>query len=121
MNLAALEEINQNNPEILNRSARKNKTDEATITGIALFAAKKGYQALSNSQKYHFDNCIKPLIENVRCSGYTHEFDDVKRECYVLLDDEVLVEYYQLQGKYCESCEAQESADAHTKKSFMRD
>ena len=121
MNLSALKEINQNSPEILNESSRNNKADEATITGIARVAAEKGYQALSNPQKYHFDNCIRPLIEDVQCSGYTHEFDDVKSECDNYLDDEVLVEYYQLQGKYCESCEAEESADAHTKESFMRD
>ena len=121
MNLSALKEINQNQPEILNESARNNKADEEKIAGIARDAAENGYQALSDKQKYHFDNCIRPLIEDVQCSGYTHEFDDVKSECNNYLDDEVLVEYYQLQGKYCESCEAQESADAHTKESFMYD
>ena len=121
MNLSALKEINQNSPEILNESSRNNKADEAMITGIAAFAAENGYQALREKQKYHFDNCIRPLIEDVQCSGYTHEFDDVKRECNNYLDDEELVEYYRLQGKYCESCEAQESADAHTKESFMHD
>ncbi|PKG68293.1 MULTISPECIES: hypothetical protein [Pseudoalteromonas] len=121
MNLEALKEISTNNPEILEQSARDNKADEKTIVGIASFAAENGYEKLSDSQKYYFDNCIRPLIEDVQCSGYTHEFEEVHRECEATLDDEDLVEYYQEQGKYCESCEAQASADAHSKESFMRD
>jgi hypothetical protein len=121
MNLEALKEINTNNPEILEQSARDNNTDESTIVGIALFAANNGYEKLTSSQKYHFDNCIRSLIEEVQCSGYNHEFEENPRECGATLDDEDLVEYYQQDGKYCESCEAQASADAHSKESFMRD
>ena len=61
------------------------------------------------------------MIEDVQCSGYTHECEEVPRECEAILDDEDLVEYYQQQGKYCESCEAKASADAHSKELFMRD
>lgn len=121
MNLEALEEINKNNPEILEQSARDNKADVSAVLGIALFAAENGYDKLSSAQKYHFDNCIRPLIEDVKCSGYTHECEEMPSNCDAILDDEDLVEYYKYQGKYCESCEAQASADAHSKESFFKD
>jgi hypothetical protein len=121
LNLDALKEINTNNPEILEESARDNSADESTIVGIAKFAAANGYESLSSPQKFHFDNCIRPLIENVSCSGYNHEFEEAPRVCEAILDDDDLVEYYQNDGKYCENCEGQASSDAHSKESFMRD
>ena len=121
MNLEALKEIIKNNIEILETSARVNKANEATVVGIAKFAASNGYEKLSEPQKYHFDNCIRNLIEDVQCSGYNHEFEEMPRECPNVLDDDDLVEFYQNDGKYCESCEAQASADAHSKESFFRD
>lgn len=121
MNLEALKEIVDNNVELLVDSARDNSADESTVIGIAKYALGNGYEKLSAHQKYHFDNCIRPLIENIQCSGYSHEFEEVPRECHNILDDEDLVEYYQQGGKYCENCEAQASVDAHSKESFFRD
>ncbi|MGY8871622.1 MAG: hypothetical protein ACKVJE_14390 [Pseudomonadales bacterium] len=121
MNLDALKEIITNNPEILEQSARDNNVDENTITGIALYAENNGYDSLTSPQKYHFDNCIRPLIEDVQCSSYTHEFEEVRRECPVILDDRNIVEYYQEDRKYCKSCEAQASSDAYSKELLMRD
>ncbi|WP_066018743.1 hypothetical protein [Endozoicomonas atrinae] len=121
MNLAALDVIIDNNVEMLESSARENKVDETTIVGIAKYAVSNGYDKLSIAQKYHFDNCIKPLIEEVQCPGYTHECDEYQRDCTNILDDDDLVEYYQNARDYCDSCEAQASADAHSKESFFRD
>ena len=86
MNLDALKEINTNNPEILEKSARDNKADESTILGIAKFAAGNGYESLSSPQRFHFNNCIRPLIEDVLCSGYNHEFEEVPRACEAIFD-----------------------------------
>lgn len=121
MNLNALQELLDNNVEILEESARANKADENVVVGIAKYVIGNGYEKLSNPQKYHFDNCIRPLIENVQCPGYTHEFEDIPNDCPNILDDDDLVEFYKLDGKYCESCEGQAAADAHTKESFFRD
>lgn len=121
MNFEALEEIIQNNVEILEAAARDNGVDENIILGVSKFAVANSYAALSVAQKYHFDNCIKPLIENVQCSGYNHEFEELRIECSNTLADDDLVEYYKFNEKYCESCEAQASADAHSKEAFMRD
>ena len=67
MNLDALTEINTNNPEFLEQSAKKNGSDPEAVKGIALFAADNGYDALSANQKYHFDKSIRALIEDVQC------------------------------------------------------
>jgi len=121
MNLHALNEIINNHVEILEDTASQTNTDAATIVGIAKFAVSNGYEKLSHNQKYHFDNCIRPLIENIQCSGYNHEFDESPTECYHILDDSDLVEYYREGYKYCESCQARADSDAHSKEVFMRD
>ncbi|WP_163924078.1 hypothetical protein [Photobacterium sp. Alg240-V54] len=119
MNLEALKEIIKNSPEIIEESACDNGADENVVMGIAEFASRNGYDALSGHQKYHFDNSIRHLIEDVQCSGYTHEFEEEHHECPNILDDKDLVKYYQDDETYCESCQGQASADAHSKTSFM--
>ncbi|MEM5503748.1 hypothetical protein WNY81_02710 [Shewanella frigidimarina] len=119
MNLKALEEIFINHPELLESSANENNVPEQTIFGIAEFAYKNSYEKLSDKQQYHFNNCIRHLIEDVQCSGYNHEYEEEPRECPATLDDDDLVEYYQNDGKYCESCEGQASSDSHSKESFF--
>ncbi|EPM7948215.1 hypothetical protein ACTQ8R_001632 [Vibrio parahaemolyticus] len=121
MNLEALDEIITNNPEILEESAVNNGSEEHIVMGIARFAIANGYEALSDNQKYHFDNSIRHLIEDVQCSGYTHEFEEEHYECTNILDDDDLVEYYQNGGGFCENCQGQADADAHSKNSFMAD
>jgi hypothetical protein len=121
MNLEALKEIIRNCPEILEESARDNGADESVVMGIAEFSSRNGYEALSENQKYHFDNAIRHLIEDVQCSGYTHELEEEHQECPNILDDDDLVEYYQNDGAYCESCQGQADADAHSKASYMAD
>ncbi len=97
------------------------KRMQTSLRGIALFAVENGYEALSDKQKYHFDNAIRPLIEDVQCDGYTHELEEVHRECENILNDADLVEYYRNDDGFCESCQAQAEADAHSKASFFRD
>lgn len=121
MNLNALDEINTNNPEILEQSAKDNGLDPEAVKGIALFVVGNGYEKLSDNQKYNFDNGIRDLIENVQCDGYTHEYDESPGNCPATLDDDDLVECYQTQEFYCESCQAKASADAHSKASFFKD
>lgn len=69
MNLQALQEIIQNHVEILEQSAKDKNVSEHVVIGIAKFTATNGYEKLSDNQAYHFDNCIRPLIENVQCPG----------------------------------------------------
>ncbi|KGJ98248.1 hypothetical protein [Pseudoalteromonas sp. ND6B] len=121
MNLNALNEIVKNSPEVLEQSARDNGSDEGVVMGIARFVIGNGYDALSSNQQYHFDNVIRHLIEDIQCSGYTHEHEEYHRECTNILDDDDLVEYYQEQYGYCESCQGQADADAHSKATFMAD
>lgn len=121
MNLDALKEINKNHEELLEESAKNNGSDPEVVKGIALKAASRGYDELSKNQKYHFDNSIRGLIENVQCEGYTHEFDETPSNCEAILKDEELVECYQNDVFYCEQCQGQSAADAHTKEQFFKD
>ncbi|GAB2714549.1 hypothetical protein [Comamonas sediminis] len=121
MNLQALDYINKNCEEILEQASNDNNVNEAMIKGVAKFAVANGYEKLSPNQKFHFDETIRPLIEDVQCSGYTHELEEVHQECSSTLPDDRLVEYYQNDGAYCDSCQGQNDADAHTKATFMRD
>ncbi len=121
MNFDALEEIINNCVELLEVAAQDNNLDEKVIKGIAEYAARNGYQALSESQKYRFDQCIRGLIEDVACPTYIHEYDDEPRDCGNLLDDDDLVKFYQGDDVFCESCTGEASSDAHYKQSFFRD
>jgi hypothetical protein len=122
LNLDALKEINTNNPEILEQSAKDNDSNPETVKGIALFVVKNGYDALTANQKYHFDKSIRPLIENVKCTGYTHEFDEMPSKCSTILNDDDLVKFYQPLGFYCERCQSDESAAAHDRENpFFKD
>ena len=121
MNLEALKEILNNSVEIIEESAEDNNANKDTVVGIAKYAVINGYDNLSQSQKYHFDKSIRPLIEDVQCTGYNHEFEEVRTECTNILDEDRLIEHYRGDGEYCEQCEAQSSADAYSKESFFRD
>ena len=121
MNLEALSDINKNNPEILEQSAKANGSDAEAVKGIALFAADNGYDSLSANQKFHFDKSIRALIENVQCHGYTHEFDETPGNCEAIINDDDLLECYQNDVFYCESCQAQSADDAHSKAKFFED
>ena len=121
MNIDALREINANCEGRLEASAVDAGSDAEVVKGIALFVAKNGYDALSSNQKYHFDQAIRPLIEAVQCEGYRHEFDETPPHCEATIDDRRLDECYRSNIFYCDACEAQASADAHTKERFFRD
>ena len=121
MNLYALDFINKNCEELLEQAAAHAAVSEKDIKGIAKFAVANGYDELTPKQKFRFDQVIRPLIENVNCSGYTHELEEQHRECDSILDDDDLVKYYEEQGAFCEGCQGQSDADAHTKATFMRD
>ena len=109
MNLEALKVIIKKDPDILEISALENNVDENIIVNLARYVSENGYDKLSNAQQYHFNICIRHLIEDVHCSGYNDEFG----ECPTILDDKDLVEYYEDDGKFCESCEAEISAEAY--------
>jgi hypothetical protein len=121
MNMDALKEIMDNHEGILAESVKINGGDQTVVWGIASYAVKNGYEELSSDQKFHFNNCIKHLIENVQCSGYKGEFEEAPISCGVILDNEDLVEYYQDDGKLCESCEGQSSSESAYKESFFKE
>lgn len=121
MNVEALKYIIKNNPEIIEDSARSNSADPDTVKGIARFFVDHSYNNLSDKQQYHFDKSIRPLIEDVKCEGYTHELEDVPAYCPANIKDEDLIDCYQYQEFYCDSCKEQSEYDAHRKARIFRD
>jgi len=121
MNVDALKDIIKNNPEIIEESARNNSADPRAVKGIARFFIDNSYNILSNRQKYHFDKSIRPLIEDVKCEGYTHELEDIPADCDAKIKDEDLIDCYQNQEFYCDSCKEQSEYDAYRKERIFRD
>jgi hypothetical protein len=121
MNVDALKDIIKNNPEIIEELARNNSANPSTVKGIAQFFIDKSYNNLSDKQKYHFDKSIRPLIEDVKCEGYTHELEDVPAYCAAKIKDEDLIDCYQYQEFYCDSCKEQSEYDACRKERIFRD
>lgn len=127
MNMEALQEITNNNIEILEFSARDNGDDENVIVAIARNALVVRYTNLSDKDKSHFDDCIRPLIEDVQCGGYSNEIertfpDFVHFECTNTIPDHLLVEYYVTEGEaFCEGCEGEASDFEHSKAMALRD
>ena len=115
MNLNALDFINKNCVELLEQSARESNAEEETIKGIARDVVANGYDELSDKQKYHFDKTIRKLIEKVPCSGFFNHYAGTRKECPAILPDENLVEYYENDNTYCESCQAEADYMAYRK------
>ncbi len=121
MNLEALNEILANQEDILEDSANDNGTDIEVAFGIARDAAANGYDSLSNNQKYHFDNCIRHLIEDVNCDGYRGAFGEEDPHCQNVLDDDDLADCYRQDSFLCEGCESEASGDIHSRDRIMED
>ena len=123
MNLEALNEIVNNQENYIESAAKEAGVDEAMLIGVAKAAIGGGYDSLSPKQQYQFDNCLRPLIEDVSCVGYKHEVweEDMRTECPSTIPEERLVQAYRHDEWYCDNCQAQEDADAHSKEQFMKD
>lgn len=115
MNLDALNYINKNCPEVLEQASKDNDVDESVIKGIALFVVQNGYEKLSDKQKYHFDNTIRPLIDGVKCEGFYNPYSGDRHECPAILPNKNLIAYYQNDERYCESCQSEADYMAHRK------
>jgi len=115
MNFNALNEILENQEEALEGSANENGTDIDVAFGIARDAVANGYDSLSKSQKYHFDNCIRHLIENVTCDGYRGAFSEDDPHCQNVLDDDDLTDCYRQDSFLCEDCLSEASGDLYSK------
>jgi hypothetical protein len=106
MNISVLTELIDNQPEILEESAKNNNDKILAVIGIAKKVNEEGFSSLKGYQIAIFNKSIRPLIESVQCSGYTFK-DDFPPSCdSILKDEDDILEYYQDQCKYCPSCQS---------------
>ncbi|MHC8308208.1 hypothetical protein ACYZUC_01120 [Pseudomonas sp. GT1P32] len=110
MNIVALRHVVENNPELIEENVPARGNPAAAI-GVAKFLVGNNgnVEALSENQRYHYENHIRPLVENVPCSGvFGPEDEDGNGGCIGngRIDDEDLDGCYILDEMLCQECQA---------------
>ncbi|WP_261459536.1 hypothetical protein [Serratia marcescens] len=106
MNLEALDYIVSNEVEIIEDAARSAGVNIGSAVGVSKkVAAEKTDERLSSAQKYVFDRAVRPLIENITCSGNWNQFDD-DPHCGNPIPESQLYDYYANDETLCESCQS---------------
>jgi hypothetical protein len=110
MNIVALRHVVENNPELIEENVPARGNPAAAI-GVAKFLVGNNgnVEALSENQRYHYENYIRPLVENVPCSGvFGPEDEDGNGGCIGngRIDDEDLDGCYILDEMLCQECQA---------------
>lgn len=106
MNFAALNHIVENNPELIEENVPAGGNAAAAV-GVArrLLGINGNVDGLTENQRYHYENYIRPLIENVSCTGiFSSEGED---GCVGggTIDDEDLEGCYILDEMLCQECQ----------------
>lgn len=109
MNIAALRHIVENAPELIEENVPAKGNFDATIGVAKLLIGNNGkVNELSEKQSYHYDNYIRPLIENVPCDGVFGPDDDDGGHSGCIgsgtVDDEDLEGCYILDEMLCQEC-----------------
>ncbi len=108
MNLEVLAFIVDSAPEKIEELAGSEKVDSAASIGVAKALIGNGgnVEALSAKQKFHYENCIAPLIENVACDGVIGYHEDGSDTCSGngYIDEESLLASYMEDDFKCQLC-----------------
>lgn len=121
MNIAALDCLLKDNIELIETSAKSAKVDVDAAIGVSRqVVGENTINNLTERQLYIFNEAIRPLIEDLKCSG---QWNEVAEEGYCgrLIPDENLVSYYQRDETLCESCQSLSDAQQQTKARIMRE
>lgn len=100
MNLSTLRHLVDNDENRILENIPRNVNSEATL-GIAkrLIGNGGSVESLTENQQWHYQEFIKPLIEDVACSN-----DDCGQ---TIDDDQTLLTGYQLDEMICQHCRYQ--------------
>lgn len=112
MNLEVLSFLIENEHYIEESANDANVDDYSKSLGIAKFLADKDGDlgALSKKQVYHYENVLKPLLENVPCEGPVGMINDEEgnwvSSCVHggVIDDESLFLCYSEENFICQNC-----------------
>lgn len=109
MNFAALCHIVENAPELIEGNVPKGGNSAATIGVAKLLVGNGGkVEALSENQNHHYVRYIRPLVENVPCSGvFGAEAENEHDGCVGSghIDDEDLEGCYIMDVMLCQECQ----------------
>lgn len=105
--MEVLNYIVENAVEKIENLAEANNIDSHASVGVAnfLLGNEGDLGKLSEKQRFHYENCIKPLIENVRCEGVigpVENGDTCNGNGYI--DDESLMACYIEDDFKCQIC-----------------
>ena len=107
MNLELLLYIVNSVPEKIESLAKAVNLEPSVSIGVAKFLHVNNgdVSRLSEKQLHHYENCIKPLIENVPCQGVIGIVEDGDT-CYgdSFVDDESLLISYIEDDFKCQLC-----------------
>ncbi|WP_417657098.1 hypothetical protein [Pseudidiomarina aestuarii] len=100
------------NESYIESIADQTKVDSGATFGIVklLLASGGDLGKLSGKQTYHYENVIKPLLENVQCEGPIGMFEDDDgnwvSSCVSggVIDDESLYQCYLEEDFKCQTC-----------------
>lgn len=100
-----LESIVNDNEELIRDLAQANKVSNPDVSiRVAKFlvADANNFSKMSEKQKYHYENAIEPLINDVPCEGMIGEYDSCRGTGFIY--EENLVWAYRDQDMRCQEC-----------------
>lgn len=103
-----LKDIIDNNEYLITDLARKNSvSDPNASVGVAkyLLGNPANFSSMKPKQKYHYENAIKPLVNNVLCEGMIGENHSCRGNG--LIDEDNLIFAYRDQDMRCQECIAE--------------
>lgn len=107
MNIKLLEYLVKSAPERIETLAMENKLEPKVTSGIAqyLIGQNGDLSALTDKQRFHYESCIKPLLEKVPCEGVIGLVEDGNTCCGDnFVDEESLLISYIEDNLKCQQC-----------------
>lgn len=103
--IKTLQSIVDDNKELITDLAKANNVSNPNASiGIAEFlvANTDNFSNMSANQKYHYENAIEPLINDVPCEGMIGEYHSCRGTGFI--DEENLLWAYRDQDMRCQEC-----------------
>lgn len=108
MNLAALNYIIRNNPELIEENVVSGNPAAAIAAAKILVSNGGDVAALSDAQRFHAENHVRPLVENVACDGVWGSDEESGEDGCMgtgRISDEDLADCYASGDMLCQECQ----------------
>lgn len=104
-----LKDILDNNENlIIDLAIKNNISDPDASIGVAKFLVgnPENFSSMKPKQKYHYDNAIEPLINDVPCAGPVGEYHSCRGNGFI--EEDGLLWAYRGQDMHCQECIGEE-------------